>query len=455
MSQIKLSELNEKIKDSINISLQESYWIIAEVNQLSTGYNGHAYLELIEKNPKNNKITAKARATIWVSTFSMLKPYFEHTTGNPFKEGIKILINVTVTFHSVYGLSLNVLDIDPVYTLGDLEKQKLETINQLKSEGIFEMNKQIEIPLIPQKIAVISSKTAAGYGDFINQLQDNSEKYKFYYHLFPAVMQGDKSEESIIAALDKIYENETSFDVVVIIRGGGSKTDLSSFDNYDLALNICQFPLPIITGIGHQRDETIADLVANTSLKTPTAVASFLISKLSDFENVIINKQSYLYDLVSTKINDEIDSLNNSSNYFNKLTLNYLKDKNYELQTIKGKLNKIGNYYINDKIKSLNSKENKLKQLTSNIFLSQKNILELKKQKLKTSLSEYFLKQEHRLEIASNIVELKDPKNILKKGYSITTQNGKLLKNAEQAIKGELIETELFEGKIISEIKNI
>lgn len=453
MSQLKLSELNEKIKDSINTTLQDSYWIIAEVNQLSAAHNGHAYLELIEKNPKNNKITAKARATIWASTFSMLKPYFEHTTGNQFKEGIKILISVTVTFHFVYGLSLNVLDIDPVYTLGDLEKQKLETINQLKSDGIFDMNKEIEIPLIPQKIAVISSKTAAGYGDFINQLQDNSENYKFYYYLFPAVMQGDKSEESIIAALDKIYENETSFDLVVIIRGGGSKMDLSSFDNYNLALNICQFPLPIITGIGHQRDETIADLVANTSLKTPTAVANFLISQLSNFENIITNKQSYLYDLVSAKINNEISSLNNSFSNFNRLINSSLKDKNYELESIKGKLNRIGNNYIKNKIKNIALKESKLQQLTSNIFLSQKNILLLKKQKLETSLSSYFLKQKYNLEIASNIVELKNPKNILKRGYSVTTQNGKLLKNSDQAKKGELIETELFEGKIISEIK--
>ncbi len=452
MSQIKLSELNEKIKDSINNSLQETYWIIAEVNQLNSAYNGHAYLELIEKNSRTNKITAKTRATIWASTYGMLKPYFESTTGYKFEAGIKILINVTVTFHSVYGLSLNVLDIDPVYTLGDLEKRKLEIIEQLKSEGVFGMNKEIEIPLIPQKIAVISSQTAAGYGDFVNQLQNNTENFKFYSHLFPAVMQGDKSEDSIIAALDKIYENETFFDIVVIIRGGGSKADLSSFDNYNLALNISQFPLPVITGIGHQRDETIADLVANTSIKTPTAVASFLISRLADFEKIVINKQSYLSELVFSKLNDEKSFLDNSSTYFNNQINNYLNKKNFELERIKGKLNRLGSNYIKNKIKDIALKESKLKQLTSNMLLSQNNKLFSQKQKLKISLSSYFLKQKHDLKIASNIVKLKDPKNILKRGYSITTQNGKLLKNSEQATKGEFIETELFEGKIKSKI---
>jgi len=276
---ISLYDLTALIHRTIDQGLPGAYLVIAEIQSMSVNRSGHAYLDLVEKSENGEQIISQARATIWAGQFRMIKAYFETTTGRMLQPGIKIMVKVKVAYHEIYGLSLNITDILPEYTAGEIAMQRHRTINQLKSEGVFDMNKGLPLPKLVQRIAVISSATAAGYGDFTKQLTGNPYGYAFRSTLFEAVVQGDGAAASIIQQFDRIAEIREQFDCVVIIRGGGSKTDLACFDQLSICQHICQFPLPIITGIGHDRDESIADLVANTPLKTPTAVAQFLIDR--------------------------------------------------------------------------------------------------------------------------------------------------------------------------------
>ena len=285
-----LFQLTNLIRETIEDKLSKTYLVIAEIQSIMQNRTGHCYLELVEKSQTDDKIISQVRANIWASQWRIIKPYFETATGRAMESGLKILVKVRVTFHELYGLSLNILDILPEYTLGELEMQRKLTIKQLQDDGVFDMNRELQLPMLVQKIAVISSAGAAGYGDFVNQLKNNSFGYKFYTSLFEAAMQGNTAEPSIIEQLNKILQFTDFFDCVVIIRGGGSKTDLACFDSLRLCQNICQFPLPVITGIGHDRDESVADLVANTHLKTPTAVAQFLIDRANACDTILSEK---------------------------------------------------------------------------------------------------------------------------------------------------------------------
>ena len=300
---LSLQELNFAIKEAINDALPQRCWVRAEMSDVrANASSGHCYLEFIDKDEKSGQIVAKARGTIWARTFQMVKSYFEKETGQSFVSGLKVLVNVSVEFHEVYGYSLSVHDIDPSYTLGDMVKRRKEIILRLQKEGIFELNQDLPFPLLPQRIAVITSPTAAGYEDFINQLTENEYGFPFYIKLFPAIMQGEKTSESVIAALDKIFPHARLFDVVVIIRGGGSASELSSFDSYPLAANCAQFPLPVITGIGHERDDTVVDMVAHTRMKTPTAVASFLVECMVREASRLRELEQSIYDDVMAQI---------------------------------------------------------------------------------------------------------------------------------------------------------
>jgi len=291
-----LSELLGQVKGALQKELPGQYWVIAEIMELRE--NRHCYLELIEKSEENDSLLAKVRATIWASRYGMLRPFFETSTGSSLKSGIKILCKASVEFHPQYGLSLNITDIDPSYTLGDLARKKLEVIQRLRKEGVYDMNRELPFPLVPQRIAIISSETAAGYGDFMESITQNRHGFFFHTTLYPALMQGDEAPLSITSAMEKVFESESDFDCLVIIRGGGSKADMESFNQYDLAYFITQFPLPVITGIGHERDESVADMVAHLGLKTPTAVAEFLVDQLLAFEF----KLSALLDRLSTSV---------------------------------------------------------------------------------------------------------------------------------------------------------
>jgi exodeoxyribonuclease VII large subunit len=408
MNSLSLSELTSQIQETIRLNFDSTIWIRAEISELRENPGGHCYLELIEKDNDSDILLAKTKATIWATTYRMLKPYFESNTGQTLRSGIKILVAVSVEFHDVYGFSLNIRDIDPTFTIGEMAARRLQIIRQLEEDGIVDMNKQLPFPVLPQRLAIISSASAAGYDDFCNQLKNNSSHFVFYSKLFPAVMQGEQAESSIIRALEKIYENIDLFDVVVIIRGGGATTDLACFDSYELALNCAQFPLPIIAGIGHQRDISILDMVAHTSVKTPTAVAEFLISYMQEKENKTFDILSDIQNLVKNKIEIE--------------------------------------YRFFDQTQF------RIKQTLRNWVIQKNHQLDQQKTRLKSSVHLQLLKQNNKLLLLEKNIETHSPNFLLIHGYTITTLNGKRITSAKQVKSGDKIRTFVFNGDFGSEV---
>lgn len=276
-----LYALNNMVRCTLNDAMPSRYWVTGELSEVRETTAGHCYIELVQRNEGTGELVAKARGTIWARTYALLRPYFVEETGQNFVAGLKILVQVSVDFHELYGFALDVCDIEPAFTVGDMERRRRQIIKRLEDEGVIGLNKELPFPMLPQRVAVISSPTAAGYDDFCDQLAANAYGFVFYTHLFPSPMQGAKVEEGIIAALGMIARNLDLWDMVVIIRGGGATSDLSCFDTYDLANNCAQFPLPIITGIGHHRDDTLLDIVAHTRVKTPTAAAELLVHAMA------------------------------------------------------------------------------------------------------------------------------------------------------------------------------
>ena len=302
---LSLSRLNSMVRAAIEEQLPLKYWVTGELSEVRATSVGHCYIELVERDEATGEISAKARGTIWSRVYSLLRPYFLEQTGREFSVGLKVLLQVSVNFHEVYGFSLDVCDIEPAYTIGDMARQRMLIVQRLTDEGVINLNKELTFPLLPKRVAVISSASAAGYGDFCDQLNGNLYGFNFRVQLFPAPMQGSKVEEGIISALNAIACDLDSWDVVVIIRGGGATSDLSCFDTYDLANNCAQFPLPVVTGIGHQRDDTLLDIVAHTRVKTPTAAAELLIHTMLVQAEKIENLRRAIPDTVSRRIADE------------------------------------------------------------------------------------------------------------------------------------------------------
>ena len=299
-----LLDLQEKIKRGIEGAVPGTVWVTAEIGELKSHYSGHCYLDLIDYKEGSRGVAAKARGVIWSNVYRMLKPYFETTAGVKLEKGLNVLLKVQVSFSPIYGLSLNILDIDPAFTVGELELRRQKTIERLKADGCMEMNSSLQLPALPRRIAVVSAETAAGYRDFMKQLHQNENGFKFYTELFAAQMQGDVAPASIVSALERVAERTDEFDVAIIIRGGGAAMDLVCFDDYSLALNIAQFPLPVITGIGHDHDFHIADMVAHTWLKTPTAVADFFVGLFVEQEQYIM----YLFQRISLTLTQKISA---------------------------------------------------------------------------------------------------------------------------------------------------
>lgn len=406
---ISLYELNNLVRGVIANTFTQSFWIRAEMSDVRVAQNGHCYLEFIEKDSKNRNIIAKARGSIWANVFRLLKAYFESETGQAFSSGLKVLVQVSVEFHELYGYSLNVHNIDPTYTLGDQARNRALILKQLEEEGVLTLNKELELPTITNRIAVISSPTAAGYEDFCNQLENNTDGFVFYAHLFPAIMQGERTEESIISALDRIYEHVDKFDAVIIIRGGGATSELSSFDSYLLAANCAQFPLPIITGIGHERDDTVLDIVAHTRAKTPTAVAEFLIKRIQSAAIVMYELQESIITSTNRKLTEEAVFLNTLATHFSYIIKDNTKDQ----------LNKINTF------------TERLKNATKRVIQEEK----------------------HRLTNKEQFLKLISPENILKKGYTLTIRNNKIVKSSLELKEGDTITNRFYDGDVVSEVK--
>ena len=401
-----LFDLNALVRRSLEQCLPDEYWIQAELSDVRSNSTGHCYLEFIQKDPRSNNLIAKARGMIWSNIFRLLKPYFEEATGQMFGSGIKVLVKVTVQFHELYGYSLTVLDIDPTYTLGDMARRRREILQQLEEEGVLTLNKELEMPLLPQRIAVISSATAAGYGDFCHQLQHNSRGFFFYTELFPAMMQGNQVEESVLSALDRVNARLGDFDVVVIIRGGGATSDLSGFDTYLLAAACAQFPLPIITGIGHERDDTVLDSVAHTRVKTPTAAAELLINRMDEATDQLEYLSTRLREGASAFLERESGRLLSCQARIPALVVHRLSDARFRL-------------------------------LTASKELSQGS-------------AALRARQRHRLELFQQRITDASPDKLLARGYSITLKEGKPVTDASQVSLGDEIITRLHHGELTS-----
>lgn len=408
MEALSLYDLNALVRRSLEQCLPDEYWVQAELSDVRTNSTGHCYLEFIQKDPRSNNLIAKARGTIWANVYRLLKPYFEESTGQAFVSGIKVLVQVTVSFHELYGYSLTVQDIDPTYTLGDMARRRREILKQLEEEGVLTLNKELEMPVLPQRIAVVSSPTAAGYGDFCHQLKNNSRGFFFHTELFPALMQGDRVEESVLSALDAILNRQEDFDAVVIIRGGGATSDLSGFDTYLLAAACAQFPLPIITGIGHERDDTVLDSVAHTRVKTPTAAAEYLINCMdlaADELEVLI---SQLHESVRSRLTEEHRKLISYRNRIPSAVVRRVSDAKLALLTTR-----------------------------KDISLAVQTLLS---------------RQRHRLELLQQRLADASPEKMLARGYSITLKDGKVVKDAALLNEEDQIITRFYRGEVTSVI---
>ena len=427
MKTITLYELNSLVRQTIEIGLPKSYWVEAEISELREN-GGHCYLELIEKDKRYNTPIAKASARCWRQTWGMVKPYFENTTGQQLRAGMKVLIEVYAQFHEAYGFSWIISDIDPNYTLGDMARKRQEIIKRLKEEGVFDLNMQLDLPLFSQRIAVISSKSAAGYGDFANQLYGNQYGYYFEAELFAATMQGEDVERSIIKALNAINDRCDDFDCVVIIRGGGATSDMSGFDALELAENVANFPLPIITGIGHDRDECILDMVSHTRVKTPTAAAALLIDNLNTAERRIDDARQRIANLTSRKMEVE------------KLRLSRLAER---LPALFGS--------VKDKQETrLDILQERLFRLAEIRLSNCENIVGQLEKKISLTAEHLLMVEKHRLELLEGRAQNLDPQLLLRRGYSITLVGGKALRDPSQVKQGDKIETRLEKGTITS-----
>lgn len=424
-----LQELNALVRKSIRLCLPDEYWVQAELSDVKVNYSGHCYLEFIQKDEKSNALIAKARGIIWSNVFHQLRPYFEQETGQAFCSGIKVLVKVTVDFHELYGYSLTVVDIDPTYTLGDMARRRKEILHRLEEEGVLTLNKELPMAELPQRVAVISSATAAGFGDFKNQLLHNPDGFVFYPKLFPAVMQGEQVESSIIAALDRINRHIERWDVVVIIRGGGATSDLSGFDTYDLAANCAQFPLPIITGIGHERDDTIIDMVSHTRVKTPTAAAEYLVSCIREKAECLDELTTALYQDVPALLNREKEKLGQWISRFPAKVEMRLQREHFNQERVAGRIQSAWN----------------------TCYLTERYRLQIE-QRLSMALASRVQQEKHRLTLIENQLTLADPSLLMQRGFSVTLKNGKAVKDISTLRPGDELTTRVANGEFKSKV---
>lgn len=443
-----LFELNAMVRAVLQHTLAEHYWVVAEISELRVASNGHCYLELIQKDGAGSVMVAKARANIWRQQYVKLATRFKQATGQMLCAGMKVLVCVSVAFHEQYGYSLVISDIDPAFTLGDMAQQRRLILKQLEEDGIIDLNKELPLPRPISRIAVISSKTAAGYGDFCNQLQQSG--FAFRLKLFDAAMQGERVEDTVIEALNRIADEAEQWDVVVIIRGGGATTDLSGFDSYLLAANVAQFPLPVLTGIGHERDETIIDLVAHTRLKTPTAVAAFLIDSQAD-EAGRLNE---LKQRLAMAVNNRLQQITQQTKQLNhRLQLAAVQNlslhhRNLDALTTRFKLSHAG--YANRQREKIVRLASRLEMATLRRLQTEKQELTRLPDRIGHAMTHKFEREKMRLTLAEKSVKLAGPDRILAMGFSITLHNGKAVRNADALIPGDELTTHFAQGTIKS-----
>lgn len=429
------------VSEVLALSLNDSYWVVAEIASINEHVSGHCYLELVEKedssahtgmrigNSGGGQFKAQARATVWRQAWSRIVSKFYRETRQGIVKGMKVLLEVKVTFHEVYGYSLNVSDIDPTYTLGDMERRRQEILAQLEEDGVMDLNKELPLPRPLQRIAVISAAGAAGYGDFCNQLDESG--FRFATKLFPATLQGAKVESSVISALDAVAQEQENWDCVVIIRGGGAVADLNGFESYLLAANVAQFPLPVLTGIGHERDDTVIDFVAHTRLKTPTAVAQFLIDCMRDELDVVVDLDERLHSAVTTLLFTHRQRYDSIANRFHRASTHFSSRQREHLLRLSSRVQVAA-------LRQIERHAQRLNQIPNRVSLG---------------ITRLFDKEKHRLDLAEKSLKMAGPERILRMGYSLTTNSeGRIITSPAGVPAGTVIHTQFAEGTLKSKV---
>ena len=406
-SHITLSELQRLVKETLHERFALPVWVSAEISEVKVNYSGHCYLELVEKGGDNGVPTAQSRAVIWRTAYSRIAGYFEAETGQRLAAGIKILAKVSVTYHELYGFSLQITDIDPAYTLGDMERQRQQTIDQLRKEGVWDMNREVGMPAVVQRIAIVSSANAAGYQDFCKEI--GKSPYRFRLTLFDAFMQGAAAEESIVAALCAVADRMDEFDAVVIIRGGGSASDLNCFNAYRLCTHVAQFPLPVLTGIGHDKDTSVADMVAHTALKTPTAVAGWLVERMAGIDGWLDHAALQLHAMTGSAIHAS----------------------EVRLERLSGEI----------------------RQLSGELLTRQRLRMEHLAEQLPQAARDFLARQATRLGNAAELVAGRSPERILQLGFAVVRTGGKAVLSATDVRQGDMLEIEVADGRIESTVR--
>ena len=431
MSPFSLFELNRLVRDALVLTLPEAVWVMAELSEIRQASNGHYYVEFVEKDESagGGRFLAKARGNIWHTTAATIIPKFFNTTGQHLQAGMKLLVEVRPTFHEVYGYTLTILDIDPTYTLGEVARRRQEILHQLEDDGVLTLNKELPLPRPLMRIAVISAAGAAGYGDFVHQLEQSG--FLFHTRLFPATMQGSNVEMSIIAALNAIAAEHEQWDCVAILRGGGASSDLNGFETYLLAANVAQFPLPIFTGIGHERDDTVIDFVAHTRFKTPTAVAAFLIEKMQE----------------------ETKGLETLTTRLTTATHRYLQQHQYAFDRMAHRYEQATGHFVAYQHKQLQQATHRLQISVARKLQQADFSLQQLPARLHTALSHRFLNEANHLERLDTALRMADPERILRMGYSLTFDaEGQVVRSVRQLKKNCRIRTQLIDGEVVSEL---
>lgn len=419
-----LYELNSLVASVIDIDLPDEYWVEAELSE-AREVRGHCYMELVEKDEFANTPMARASAKCWASRWAVLRPKFERVTGQHLHAGMKLMLRVRAQFHAAYGFSWIVSDINPEYTMGDLARRRQEIIRQLKAAGVFDLQKELRLPMFAQRVAVISSPGAAGYGDFCRHLADNASHYMYNVKLFAATMQGEDVERSVIDAFERIYERVNEFDAVVIIRGGGATSDMSGFDTLALAENVANFPLPVITGIGHERDECVLDMVSFVRVKTPTAAAQYLIDNLARTDQLLDTLAGRIASRVQHRMEIERVRLASVSERIPML-FSLVKTKEWSRADL-----------LMQRIATAVSR--RMVVVTTHLDTIQHTI--------DTTVRRILDTERHRLDLLAHRVEAENPERLLRRGYSITTYKGKAVRNASELPEGAVVETRVAQGR--------
>lgn len=431
MEPLSLYELNSVVRGTLELTLDESYWVVAELSEVRVAGNGHCYVEFVEKEERSGMMVAKARGNIWKNTYNLLAPYFEQETGQRFAAGLKVLVNVSVGFHELYGYSLTVFDIDPTYTLGAAVQRRKEILALLEADGVLTLNKELTLPRPLLRIAVVSSASAAGYGDFCDQIKQSGLPFKL--KLFPATMQGEGVESGVIAALEKIAAEDYLWDAVAIIRGGGAVSDLAGFETYLLAAHVAQFPLPVLTGIGHERDDTVVDLVAHTRLKTPTAVAAFLVERQREEINSLADLEHRLQQTVVGKVEQNRLLLQSLQLRVQAAAASYGRKEEQRLLQMGAALER-------NALQALQQQENYLKNLS---------------QSLQQTPLRQIDNEQRRLDYIQKLLHMSSLDRILQMGFSLTLSEGKAVRSAAQLAPGMLLTTHFAEGKMESRVETV